>query len=68
MDTPEPQVLRNWSAKRAGSHITVHGTCVQTGKETKVTNVTEIKPPQSNAAHEVVGIDQHGTEHRFIYP
>lgn len=68
MDKPTPLVLRNWSAKRAGSHITVHGTDVATGLAAKVTNVTEITPPRSNAAHEVIGVDQHGTEHRFIYP
>lgn len=66
-DKPTPRTLRNWKAKRAGGRITVYGTDIDTGAATKITNIDEINPPSSHAAHEVEALDKHGTVHRLIF-
>lgn len=66
-DKPTPRTLRNWSAARSGSSITVHGTDIDSGEPTKLTRIESITPPASNAAHEVTATDSDGVAHRLIF-
>ena len=62
-----PRTLRHWNAKRSGNSITVLGTDIDSGEAAKLTNITEIVPPDNNAAHEVHATDESGVKHRLIF-
>ncbi len=61
------KTLHTWHAKRAGGRITVYGTDVATGKETKITNVERIDPPTNHALHEVTALDKNNVTHRLVF-
>ncbi len=63
----KPLTLRKWRAERAGPGITVYGTDIDTGEETKVTRVLAIVPPTNAAEHHVVARDEMGLEHRLTF-
>lgn len=66
-DIPAPKTLREWTARRAGGRITVHGVDISTNTPTKITNVDTITPPSDHSLHEVLATDVRGTVHRLIF-
>ena len=65
--TEQSKTLREWSAKRSGTSITIHGTDISNGEATKLVHIAEITPPASAADHHVLAIDGDGVEHKLTF-
>lgn len=65
-DQTNSKTLRNWTARRAGSGITVTGENIASMRQDKVTNCV-ITPPTSAAEHHVIATDGEGVEHKLVF-
>jgi len=62
-----PITLRGFHIKRAGGRMTAYGTDIQTGEETKITNIDRIDPPHSAAEHHVLATDKNKIVHVLTF-